>query len=624
MATNKIINLIKASLMATAVIVAIPACTDDHFDIDASGDVGGNATQTLWEQLVAHSEVSNFATVLEKTPFFKDEAHKVTKDDGTPYTYKDVLSGTQTITVFAPTNDAFTQADRDAYLALINEDPYVAYLQLAGNHIARYRHAATGTGEEKMVTINGKQGIFDREAKTFKGIPFKTANINATNGTLHIIGQLLPFNYNLYEFIKIDKRFSRMKAWLTEHDTIYFDEDRSASGGSDADGNPIYVDSVYSTVNPLFWSDYEERNAKWVFPHKGFNANFKAEDSVWAAIIPTDAAWDEAFNRLEPYYNYAPYYVDKNDEDGMTQAGIPKVLTAESDSPDSLSIVSRRMDLASATIFNVRLQPRSFSSFWTEETFLNATELPKMFNTRKDTFAVNKGLSGDVRNWIFQGVTPEKISNGLAYPVNYWALMDGDDAFDVEVKANQMSLFQAGNMGTTVVQSYSFNNSNKLATDSLLGTVSENSFMYLSNGNSSPTVSFKLIDRERDHQVCSSITYYVKVVMVPDFYRFDRDSITGQVLGNLMRANIVYIDGKTPLSTGKLSETKTKNIDFEYAGNKVDTVLVDSITFPYSYKNITKSYPVLTLTSRAKASDLRKGYQHPFSIDRIILEAKKD
>ena len=179
-------------------------------------------------------------------------------------------------------------------------------------------------------------------------------------------------------------------------------------------------------------------------------------------------------------------------------------------------------------------------------------------------------------------------------------------------------------MGTTVVQSYSFNNSNKLATDSLLGRISENSFLYFSNGNSSPTVSFKLTDRQRDHQVCSGVMYYVKVVMVPDFYRFDTDSITGEGYGNLMRANIIYIDGKTPLSSGKLSETKTKNTDFEYSGNKVDTILVDSITFPYTYKNLSKSYPVLTLTSRAKASDLRKGYQHPFSIDRIILEAKKD
>lgn len=626
MATNKIYNLIQAGILGAAICLAMPACTDDHFDVDTSGAAASNATQNLWEQISQRSELSNFAAVLAKTPLFKDEAHPVKKDDGTPYTFKDALTGTQTLTVFAPTNTAFDATARDAMLATIASDPYAAYLQLAGNHIVRYRYLATGTGQEDIVTINGKRGVFDREAKTIKGISILTPNIEATNGTLHTIGQVLPFNYNLYELIKIDKRFSQMRAWVVEHDTIYFDEDRSASGGSDANGNPIYVDSIYSTINTLFFNDYEEPNAKWVMPHKSFWADLKNEDSVWAAALPTDEAWNEAFERLAPYYNYAPWYVDKSDEDAMTSAGTPKNISAVSNTPDSLSTLSRRMDIASTAVFNLRLQPRKFNGFWTKETFLAATEMPKMFTTRRDTFKVNKGLEGDVRQVIYQGLTPEEISNGLVYPINRWAFMDADDALDVNIKVNNRVVFQASNMGTNTASLYSFNNTNsKLVTDSLLGSVSDNSFLYVSNGTSQTNIQFKLIDQEYNHQVYSNVEYEVYVVMVPDFYRYDPDSISTPAYKNRLRAQIVYIDGKTPMGTsGKLNEAKSSAMDFEYAGTKVDTLLIGSITFPYSYRNITTSYPVMTITSRAQASNLRQGYQHPFSIDRIILRAKKD
>ena len=636
MATNNIFKFIYAGLIGAAICFGLPACTDDHFDIDTSGDVGGNATKTLWEQISSRSEVSNFATALAKTPLFKDEAHQVKKDDGTPYTFKDVLSGTQTLTVFAPTNNAFDETQLNALLTLLESDPYSAFLQMVGNHIIRYRHVASGTGQEETVTINGKRAIFDREAKTIKGISLLTANINATNGTLHTIGQVLPFNFNLYELIKTDSRFTMMRAWLTEHDTIYFDESRSASGGSDADGNPIYVDSIYSSVNPLFWGDYEETNAKWVLAHKGFNANIQNEDSVWVVALPTDAAWNEAFDRLAPYYNYAPYYVDKSDEDGFTSSSdVPKYITAksasESDKADSLSILSRRMDLGSTSIFNLRLQPRDFHGFWTEETFLNATDMPKMFNTRRDTFRVNEELQGDVRQQLFQNVAPEKISNGLVYPVNYWAFMDGDDALDVNVKINNRTIFQASNMGTTTAATYSFNNAiSKLVNDSLLGRVSDNSFLYVSNGIQKPTITFKLIDTEENHEVLSGVDYDIMAVMVPDFYRWSQDSIMGEKYGddpikkNHLEAQVFYIDGKTPASNGKLSESKSSKMEFEYNGTKVDTVYIGTIRFPYTYKNLKKAYPTITITSKASSTKLRQGYQHPFSLDRIILEARKN
>lgn len=625
MVTNNIYRFICAALIGGAVGFGLPACTDDHFDVNDGGEVGANATLTLWEQISARPELSNFARVLEKTPCFKDETHIMKHDDGSAYTFKDVLSGTQTLTVFAPTNDAFDQSARDKVLALIETQPYDAFLQMAGNHIVRYSRPTTGDGVIDMVTINGKRAVMDRDKNTFKNVRLLTSDIMATNGTLHTIGTVLPFNYNLYELIKVDPRFTEMKAWLTEHDTIYFDEDRSAAGGTDMDGNPIYVDSIYTSINTLFFMDYEEPNGNWIMPHKGYRANFRAEDSIWAVVLPTDAAWQEAYERIADYYVYSPYYTDKSDEDGLTtNSALAKYFSlGGKEGADSLSKLSRRMDLASSGIFNLRLQPRKFSGFWTKEKFLAAAEMPQMFNTRRDTFEVNDGLSGDVRVSLFQGTQPEDISNGIVYPVNYWSLMDDDASFVVEAEADYRHVFQASNMGTTTYSTMRFDNASPLAVDSMLGPVSESNFMYVTAGNSTPSITFKLIDYKYDRQIVSNMEYEVFVVMVPDFYRIDKDSITGTAYKNSLQANIFYNSGKSPVSN-KIAETKSPAMKFEYEGKKVEEISIGTIMFEYSYKNMQKSYPTITITSVAKPSDLRKGYQNSFNIDRIILRPKKD
>ena len=199
MAKKKIFRLIQAGFAAVVLAMTLPACTDDHFDVKEGDGMDANATKTLWEQIEArrNKDLSRFATIVEKTPYFKDEAHKAFKDAAKtqPYTYKDVLSGTQILTVFAPTDDAFTDAEYQEYLTLLEgsmEDQYDVYLRLVGNHICRNRYTATGTGEEKLVMINGKKATFNRATKKFKDIDLLTEgdkpqyNIPAVNGTLHL------------------------------------------------------------------------------------------------------------------------------------------------------------------------------------------------------------------------------------------------------------------------------------------------------------------------------------------------------------------------------------------------------------------------------------------------------
>ncbi len=636
MANNKIIRCLQAGVLGVALAVTLPSCTDDHFDVNNGGGIDGNATKTLWEQLEANPDLSRFASIVEKTPYFKDETHPVAG-----YTFKDVLSGSQILTVFAPTNDAFTDAEYKKMLAETETDPYDVFLRLVGNHITKNRLIATGTGDaEDIVMLNNKRAVFDRQNKTFKDIPLYTTNVAATNGTLHTIQQQSPFSYNIYEYIKAHgDTFGELRKWLVEHDTIYFSPTLSAEGGSDANGNPIYVDSIYFRSNNLFSYSYSGKATdKWVMNHKGFgfNSSLEYEDSVYAMILPTDAAWNAAYNDMKHMYTYAPQYtnmVNLNSSQGQASGDD---FIAE---PDSLQNLALRMDLASPLLFNIRQQPRTVEqpTYWTVDNFLS-TPMPKIFNARRDTFRINERMEGDIKAVITDGNTsPIQVSNGLLYPVDNWRFMESYGSKDVNIKVNPNALFYHKNYKSATIFEYcSYNNStSKLTTDSLLGKVSENYFYYIEHTN--PEVWFKLYDYDEGHQVLSDVAYDIQVVLVPTFFRSDPDSIipfdnTYKIRKNKLRVQIVYNDGT--VTRGKNVDTETKAKDYDdiiYDGTKVDTITVNKgapFRFPYSYKNLTDSYPLIHITSVPTNSEISgkndKGYQRPFAIDRIILKARDD
>ena len=624
-----------------AMFALLPSCTDDHFIVQEGGGEGENATLTLWEQINKDPDLSNFAKIVEKTPAFKDELHPIKN-----YTFKDVLSSNQTLTVFAPTNDAFTASEVHYYDSLVQVRPYDVFLRLVGNHITRNRYSATGVNPsdkpEKLVMVNNKKATFDRVGKLFKDIPLLKANIPATNGVLHKIGQQAPFAYNVYEYIRAnDFMYRHVNDWLEQHDTLYFNASLSAEAGSNPEtGEPVYVDSVYSRYNSLYDRSYSPRSVEWVMPHKGVNANLEAEDSIWAVVLPSDAAWDEAYQKMEKYYTYANTYFDKSKEDALVKdnntAKKAMLLTVT----DSLKDIAFAMDMVSPMAFNIRTQKRipEQPTFWTIETFLQY-QIKKLANTRTDTFTIDQEATQDVKPLLFDGKDPVTVSNGILYPVDHWNYIKTFGYKDVEVKATPNSIFQNVRYNLTTqeqkertynadYQVTSFNSeTSALVKDSLLGKISKNTFMTFSRTSNAPTAEFILKGNDgNDQQVLSNLPYDIYIVMVPDFYRVNPDSIMPMTPGedpvkkNKLQVQINYL-------SEDLKETQTPAADmkFDYDGEKVDTIYVGTFTFPYSYRNLPKSYPTIIVKSQTINSTLRgQGYQYPFSIDRIILRAKED
>ena len=390
-------SIIRSSLLGAAFAVTFTACEDDHFTVNDGGGAGANATLTLWQQIQKKPELSRFREIAEKTPYFKDEGHVVKG-----YTFANVLDGTQNLTVFAPTNTALSEAEYQGYMTMLQgstSDQYDVFLRLIGNHITRNRYSATGTGQEDLVMINGKRATFDHAAKTFKDIQLAEVNIPATNGTLHTMNTLSPFAYNIYEYIKANPgEYGKVREWLMSFDTLYFDSYASAEGGSDSYGNPIYVDSIYSRENSLFGFQYSKRGEEWIMIIKGLNGNIEREDSIWAMALPTDLAWNAAWEAMKDNYDYSELYIDKEKEDqgnsGQTFGG----------SADSLRTLGLSMDLVAPLLFNARLQleTTTHSGFWTAEQFKQAP-MNKLFNARQDTFTVDYAATRDVKELLFDG-----------------------------------------------------------------------------------------------------------------------------------------------------------------------------------------------------------------------------
>ena len=81
------------TLMAMASFAFLASCSDDHFDIDP----GVSSRQTLWESIKSRSELSQYADILSRTKYSKNEKTK------TSQTYADLLNHDQTFTICSAT-----------------------------------------------------------------------------------------------------------------------------------------------------------------------------------------------------------------------------------------------------------------------------------------------------------------------------------------------------------------------------------------------------------------------------------------------------------------------------------------------------------------------------------------
>ena len=643
MAKNKLNKYIGAVTMG-ALILAAPSCSDTWDDHYAPLDnTDPEATQTLWEQISSDPNLSRFAAIVQKAKYYKDETHPVAT-----FTFADLLSSNQVTTVWAPDNSSFSDEDYQYWLQKCEEDGYTVQQQFLGNHIAVWRYALNGEGIDTLKMINGKNLAFDRDAQTIQGVKIVKKNTPAVNGTLHTINGFTPFDFNFYEYIKYTDNLPELRKYVLSKDTTYFYQNASIEGLPDKDGNPTYVDSVYRTSNRLFNnSNYLPTNGyeKWLTYDKGFGggSDLTAEDSMFIMLMPTDAAWKEAIDRLSQYYQYAPVYVDK-------YVGIKKSETTLTDiNADSLSELSLKMDLVSSLLFNIHKQGKiggPKGTPWTLDMWLaqKGDSAEYLLNTRGDTLRTTALWD---QTSLFNGQVVE-MSNGYGYQLDKWAFPSEYYKPDVEIELGWSTLYDEENNCNAIFQSKSFSNVTYQPIVDRFGKVSKNNFYMMKEKSkgSNPKAEIKLQGNLNEAYVPSakvmSGNYDVYVVMVPHWY--EDLSNFGEV--DSLFLDSAYVDSMSSISKNKFTlqitynagtakEQTSSKVTIDYDGTKVDTILaIPDFNFPYSYKNLSVSrggtklhecFPTITIQSNPSSTEVRsKGYTRELCIDRIILKSKEN
>lgn len=669
MANNRINRYIGAIALGT-VMIAVPGCTDtwdDHYD--SSESVAGT-TRTLWDMIKDNPNYSKFANIVQHAKYYKDNTHPVST-----YTYADILDGGQVNTVWVPDNTVLTDAEYAKWMEMlaesrtegegVNNAGFNVQHQFIGNHIALWRHNISEPGVDTVKMINGKNLVFDKTNRTFADIPLGEYNIPTANGVMHILKGIAPFRYNFYEYLKFKEPQTIFGKYVVSKDTTYFDSGSSIEGLPDENGNPTYVDSVYFTSNRLFgrsWYLPREGAEKCQMEEKcfGHDAYLNNEDSIYVMVMPTDAAWSAAYQRLSEAYNYATTYDDKSKGDLNTTATIRGL------DPDSLKKMSLEMDLIAPLVFNIHKQPKRGEEMWTLEmfkTFKGDGGKPNspdeyLLNTFGDTLR-------NVGQWdktsLFDG-EPVEMSNGLAYEVNSWNFPKEYYTPDVEVEIENVGIFYNTESTKYKVgvgsRRYSFSNEVYSDVTDIYGKVSNGNFYHLDapGPTAAPKVEIKLKGNNPNAYVPNaqvmSGKYDIQLVVVPRWYIdivtaseiedrfFKKDTIvsefdetdttfvpTTEIDTNYVKnlASINKFKFRTQISyNNDAAKDKTSSwVTSTSDGLKVDTITIaEDFEFPYSYKNMRFTYPTLILEGYTGKNDAKNGFVYDLVLDKVILRRK--
>lgn len=252
-------------MIVAATIPAATSCTDYDDYNEAYSDVNAGADKSLWDNIVANPELSEFAALVKKAGFDAD------------------LASSKTYTVFAPLNDAL---DETAYADMDQETLLTRFVE---THVANYNHAASGEVDNRIHTLNKKSYAFAGNGSyTYGGIDVKTANIPSTNGVLHTLGGVVEYRENVYDYILQNTQATKLSEYFKYYETKELDKENSVIGPI-VDGKQTYLDSVMVINNLLL---------------DRFNCSIDNEDSTYTMLIPTDEAWDEQYAKIKSCFNY--------------------------------------------------------------------------------------------------------------------------------------------------------------------------------------------------------------------------------------------------------------------------------------------------------------------------------
>ena len=555
-------NTMKKIIFSQGIVslIFLVACSewDDHYESDSS--ILNSQQATLWENIQANENLSQFASLLKKTGF------------------DILLDASQTYTVWAPLNGSF---DYETMSSLGNERLQKEFVE---NHIARNNYPASGPVDERIFTLNEKLMRFSGSGNyIMQGIDVDHANLASSNGVIHTLKGKIPFMQNIYQSLNAnDYPIDSVAAYFHSYDVKKLNERKSVQGPT-LNGEITYLDSIFDEHNDLFTR---------------YLAYINREDSNYSMIVPTNEAWRKAKEEVSKYFNFLPSFEFMEN----TSADQAKKVRINIKDVAYLKDSVVNMVLMSDLFYNNNLYDnKKLGSLKTGQTL----KCDSLYGTTG-----SKIFAEDAAR-LFENVQRIEKSNGCVWitdslRMRSWTTWNPEiivQAENTNMLASTVSV--ADQPDRTYIVSGTQN-------PEVSGHVSNNTFITVQpiSASTNPGVVFYLPD-------VRSTTYSIYMVMVPaNIVNANVDKL----LPNRFKVTMGYADekGNNDDKNNKWVAESTFTTD----SSKIDTLYLGDFTFPMAYAGTGNYYPYLRVNS-AVTSRERANYDRTLRIDCIILRPKE-
>lgn len=264
----KYIYILLLLVIGSAFISSCNDNWDDHYT-----GTNGSLSNNVMELISADPRLDKFGEFLVKTG------------------YDQILQGSLSFTVWAPTNEALASLDafiqNDSALLRKFVENHICYSQVYTNEFSTEKRIKNLAGKSIYFTKTGDSVFFD-QAKIIEG------NLYTRNGALYVIDKFIPVTKNLWEYLNdpvLGADYTRISKYISSLDNWEFDEKNAIKLGVNNDGKNIY-DSVRAT------------HFRFIYKNSYFDnvTNINSEDYDYTFFALTNNAMDLAFSNLVSYY----------------------------------------------------------------------------------------------------------------------------------------------------------------------------------------------------------------------------------------------------------------------------------------------------------------------------------
>ena len=520
---------------------SVSACSefDDYNTVPQ--DATPSAELTLWQNMQQNPQLQQFVQLVEKAG------------------YAEEFQSAKMLTVWAPLDGTYSTSELDG----LSTDELLK--RFVKNHTACYDHLMKAGQTQRIHTLNKKS--FDFTEQYYGEQQVRSLNIPASNGILHTIEGQQHFYPNMYEYLTSTTGIDSVQAYFKRFERTTLDVNASVLGPV-VGGRQTYIDSVMVTTNTLF---------------SRLHAYINNEDSSYLAVLPTDKAWLQAYQRIRPYFRYSNKTVT---QDLSTATPTDRTRnTAGQAFGDSLT--------RNAVMGNIFFNRNDYWNRWTTG---DAGAL-----TTDTLYSTGRTLLANGVEILSQRIEEEILSNGVAYKVDSLALQSITWAPEIIVAGNSSSLRAKTQNATATVVRIDEEDMNIEKGEIL-------SYLDLRplGSRSLPDVFFYLPD-------VLSTTYEVYAVIVPADIK---KGYNGEVKPNKFRATLTFNDSN--------GNKKTQSLGTKFVNDPsiVDWVLLGKVTFPIAYRGLGSYYPNLELKTNIDAwdDDEMATYDRELRIAAIVLK----